>query len=153
MSLVFAEVYGFAHALHLVVANQLSSLLPSHAKDWWPMIEDVFSSPQVRGLRERLLQECIANEEFQCINIAATMRCCLPILGQARIKSSAEARAQRLPSRRVCHCEEYLGCLYFSLYQSMYSPKLMDARYAFVASSLGFHRSQPHQRSASNESR
>ena len=58
------------------------------------MIEDVFSSPQVRGLRERLLQECIANEEFQCISIDATMRCSLPILGQARVKSSAEARAE-----------------------------------------------------------
>ena len=99
--LVLAEVYGFANAFHPVVANQLSSLLPSHAKDWWPMIEGVFSSPQVRGLRERLLQECIASEEFQCISVDATVRCCLQILGQARVKS--------LPSRRVCHCEENLG--------------------------------------------
>ncbi|CAE7810987.1 unnamed protein product [Symbiodinium sp. CCMP2592] len=89
-----AKVYGLANAFHVSVANDLSSLLPSHAKDWWPMIEDVFNSPQIRDLRQNLLQECIASEEFQCISIDATMRCCLPIMGQARIKSSAEERAE-----------------------------------------------------------
>lgn len=58
------------------------------------MIEDVFNAPQIRDLRQHLLQECIAREEFQCISIDATMRCCLPIMGQARIKSSAEERAE-----------------------------------------------------------
>ena len=30
--------------------NKLSNLYPGLARDWWPLIEDVFSSPRVETL-------------------------------------------------------------------------------------------------------
>ena len=51
-------------------------------------------SPRIVGLRDSLLTECVSHGEMECISIDATMRCCMPILGQSRLKATAEERAQ-----------------------------------------------------------
>ena len=58
------------------------------------MIEDVFGSPQILDLRRQLIQECVQRTEMECLSIDATMRCCMPILGQARLKANAQERAE-----------------------------------------------------------
>ena len=40
------------------------------------------------------MQELVQHEEFECVSIDATMRCCLSLLGQARPRASSTERAQ-----------------------------------------------------------
>jgi len=45
-----SKVVAFIPRLHLITAelgNPLAGLFPSHCKNWWPLVEDVFSSPAV----------------------------------------------------------------------------------------------------------
>lgn len=114
-------------SLYARCANELGGLYPSHVKDWWPMVEDIFKSPRVTGIKKRLrlgginfgvsdrtvrggwrlyakeiqqhalplrMQELVNHEEFQSLSIDATMRCCLPILGQAHPRASAIKKAE-----------------------------------------------------------
>ncbi|CAJ1402799.1 unnamed protein product [Effrenium voratum] len=52
-----------------------TSLLPSNVKDWWPIVEDIFTSPRLSDRKDSLLQEAVQHEEFVAISIDATMRC------------------------------------------------------------------------------
>ena len=74
------------------VRNGACGLFPSHSKDWWPMTEDIFGCPSVSNLKRNLMSECIDHDEMQCLSIDATMRCCMLILGQARLKATAAER-------------------------------------------------------------
>lgn len=58
------------------------------------MIEDVFGSPAVRALEEQAMKDFFRWEELLCVSIDATMKCCLPVLGQAPWRASAATRAQ-----------------------------------------------------------
>ncbi|CAE7205271.1 unnamed protein product [Symbiodinium sp. CCMP2592] len=86
-------------AMKAEISNRACSLFPSHSKDWWPLIEDIFSSPHVRQLGDQLIAECVQHKEMRCLSIDATMRCCMPLLGQARIKASPIERAEVITVR------------------------------------------------------
>ena len=70
------------------VGNPSVGLYPSHCKDWWPIIEDVFSSPPIVDLTSALLHDMIEREEFESISIHATLRICLTLHGQVSWSTS-----------------------------------------------------------------
>ena len=47
------------------------SMLPRHARHWWPLIEDVFNSEPVGREEVRIFNELVEHEELQCISIDA----------------------------------------------------------------------------------
>ena len=59
-----------------------ASLLPTDVRHWWPIIEDVVSSPAVSRLRADTMAALLRQHEFQYISMDATMKCCMSILGQ-----------------------------------------------------------------------
>ena len=74
--------------------SKLGNLYPTAVRHWWPLVEDVFTSPQVCALQRKLQDELIDHDELECISIDATLRCCLRIVGQASYRASAATRAQ-----------------------------------------------------------
>lgn len=74
--------------------SKLAGLFPKHVKDWWPFVEDIFTSPRIRELHGSLITEAAAHDEFVAVSTDATMRCCLSILGQAHPRASASDRQQ-----------------------------------------------------------
>ena len=68
----------------------MGGLLPRHSKHWWPLVEDIFTSPAVQEMAQQLLDELASHEELPSISIDATMRCCLPVMGQVHPRASAE---------------------------------------------------------------
>ena len=72
--------------------SQLASLMPRHVKDWWPIIEDIFSSPSVRTLQNDAMNFFVEAKEFQYLSIDGTMKCALPVLGQASWRASKATR-------------------------------------------------------------
>mgnify|MGYP001824913686 CR=1 FL=1 len=63
-------------------------------QDWWPIVEDIFSSPVLGRLETALMAELVQHDEFRCISIDATLRCCLSLLGQARPRATPVEKAQ-----------------------------------------------------------
>ena len=47
----------------------------------------------MRDLRGKLMADCVRHEEFKCISVDATLRCCLPVMGQGYHRASASARS------------------------------------------------------------
>lgn len=74
--------------------SELVSLLPSHTARWWPLVEDVFSSPKCRALRAKLLSECLRDKEFQILSIDGAFHICLGILGHRPFNQSKAARLE-----------------------------------------------------------
>eukprot|EP00438_Fugacium_kawagutii_P009987 Skav234406 [mRNA] locus=scaffold873:377309:378793:+ [translate_table: standard] len=72
--------------------NALANLLPTHTSSWWPIIEDVFGSPACVALKAKLLNEVADRQGMVCISIDGTLKCTLPILGQAKPSASAAVR-------------------------------------------------------------
>lgn len=53
-----SKVKSFLPRLHMRTAelgNPLAGLFPSHCKNWWPLIEDIFASPAVSIVKSRIL--------------------------------------------------------------------------------------------------
>lgn len=74
--------------------SELVNLLPSNTARWWPLVEDVFSSPNCLALRDDLLQSCLHHNEFRSLSVDGTFRVCLPILGQRPFNLSKSERAE-----------------------------------------------------------
>ena len=45
-------------------------------------------------MRANLMTESIRHNEFKCLSIDATLRCCMPVMGQGYHRASAAERAQ-----------------------------------------------------------
>ena len=73
--------------------NMAGSLLPIHSRYLWPFVEDVLTSPVVHSLETALVEQALQHTEFEFLSIDATVKPCLPILGQASHRASAEDRA------------------------------------------------------------
>ena len=86
------QVYAAHAAILRRIAPECASLLPRHSKHWWPIVEDIFSSPPIQRMTEDIMQELIAHEELETISMDATMRCCLPNLGQAHPRATAQQK-------------------------------------------------------------
>ena len=80
-------------ALHSMMEHESTSLLPSHTKDWLPLMEDILTSPAVAAMERDLTHELVKHNECQTLSIDATLRCCLPILGQPRPRSMDATQA------------------------------------------------------------
>ncbi|CAE7313439.1 unnamed protein product, partial [Symbiodinium microadriaticum] len=89
-----AKVYALHARLLAIFPGATSSLLPCHANHWWPMIEDIFLSERVRSFEQELENELVQHQEFEFISMDATLRCCLPVMGQAHPRASREVKAQ-----------------------------------------------------------
>eukprot|EP00439_Symbiodinium_sp_Y106_P058484 s676_g8.t1 len=55
----------------------LTSLLPTDVRHWWPLIEDVFNSPQIRQLHHDVTSFLCSRDEYKYISIDATIKCCV----------------------------------------------------------------------------
>jgi len=71
---------------------EVISLLPTHTRQWLGILEDVFRSPFVVALHERLFAECVHYGELQHISIDGTIRIVRRIKGQADYRCSAAVR-------------------------------------------------------------
>lgn len=63
--------------------NELTSLYPTHVSCWWPIIEDIFTSPAVVKLTERILAKYVETEELEYLSMDSTLKCTMPLLGQS----------------------------------------------------------------------
>lgn len=72
--------------------NPLAALLPTHVNAWWPLIEDVFSSPACNALRGSLLDQAISHGECSAISVDGTFKVCLPLLGQGKFSEPSVIR-------------------------------------------------------------
>ena len=82
----------------------LLDLLPTREDSWLAMIEDIFFSPRINLLHERLLEECQFHSEFRSLSIDGTAKVCLKLLGQAHpLKPLVVRRGQALPESDALH--------------------------------------------------
>lgn len=72
--------------------NPLAALLPTHCSAWWPLVEDIFSSPACNALRAGLLDQAISHGECFSISVDGTFKVCLPILGQGNFAEPVAIR-------------------------------------------------------------
>ena len=72
--------------------SELASLLPSYRPHWWPLLEDVFSSPASLSLCAMMDDFHIEADELAYISFDATFRCCLSICGQASYRAPRAVR-------------------------------------------------------------
>ena len=89
----FARVRSFLPRLAmraLDAGNSLASLYPSKVACWWPVIEDIFTSPIVSELKEKLKADLIQHNEYQSLSVDATLRCTLSVMGQPHPKHPSE---------------------------------------------------------------
>ena len=89
------QVYALhARLLLATFPGEINSLLPRHVNHWWPLIEDLFMSPRINSLEQELKAELVHHEEIEVVSMDATLRCCLPIMGQAHPRASREEKAR-----------------------------------------------------------
>ena len=62
----------------------LTSLLPTDVRHWWPLIEDVFNSPQIRQLHHDVTSLLCSRDEYKYISIDATIKCCVSLYWDKR---------------------------------------------------------------------
>ncbi|CAE7236049.1 unnamed protein product [Symbiodinium natans] len=90
------HIHQFVYSLHAALVARFPpetcSLLPRHVNHWWPILEDLFTCPKLMCVMQGLMQEVMQHDELQVISIDCTMRCCLPLMGQAHPRSSQEAK-------------------------------------------------------------
>ncbi|CAE7506749.1 unnamed protein product [Symbiodinium sp. CCMP2592] len=85
-------VYALHARLLATFPGETNSLLPRHVNHWWPLVEDIFMSPRITSLEQELKAELVHHEEFEVVSMDATLRCCLPIMGQAHPRASREEK-------------------------------------------------------------
>ena len=73
--------------------NHLATLLPTHSNAWWPLVEDIFTSPAAYEVRTQLLAQAVQSGECRYLSVDGTFRVCLPLLGQAKFNDPASVRA------------------------------------------------------------
>ena len=86
------QVYALHARLLATFPGETNSLLPRHVNHWWPLVEDIFMSPRITSLEQELKAELVHHEEFEVVSMDATLRCCLPIMGQAHPRASREEK-------------------------------------------------------------
>ncbi|CAE7209382.1 unnamed protein product, partial [Symbiodinium microadriaticum] len=86
------QVYALHARLLATFPGEINSLLPRHVNHWWPLVEDLFLSPRITSLEQELKAELVLHEEFEFVSMDATLRCCLPVMGQAHPRASREEK-------------------------------------------------------------
>ena len=72
--------------------SELTSLLPTDVRHWWPIIEDVFTSTAVQSLSAEVLEAFCASHEFGVVTLDATIKCCMGIMGQESYRAPKKKR-------------------------------------------------------------
>ncbi len=73
--------------------NRLSCLYPTKVNCWWPIVEDIFTSPPLQNFKDGLQKRLVDATEFEYLSVDATMRCCLSVLGQPHPRSTSTQAA------------------------------------------------------------
>ncbi|CAE7238208.1 unnamed protein product [Symbiodinium sp. KB8] len=72
--------------------NVLSSLYPTHARFWWPVLEDITYSPAVQDKLRGMLATLEQADEWLYISVDATLKTCLKLKGQESYRASKRVR-------------------------------------------------------------
>ena len=72
--------------------SQLTSLLPTDVRHWWPIIEDVFTSSAVRSLSADMVTAFCNANEFRFVSLDATIKCCMGVMGQESYRAPKHKR-------------------------------------------------------------
>ena len=67
-------------------------MLPTDVRHWWPIIEDVFSSPPIAKLKMDLMRAFCDLQEFQVLSVDATIKRCMGVLGQESYRAPKAKR-------------------------------------------------------------
>ena len=76
--------------------NPLASLYRSTSRYWWPIVEDVMTSPSVCRLSSELVKDLVSIREYESISVDDTVKICMPIVGQVLPR-----RSQRLSAKVI----------------------------------------------------
>ena len=90
----------------LRTGSELVSLLPTHTRHWWPIIEDIFTSTDVKRIDADIMNDFCRSKEFEYVSIDATIKCCMSVMGQESYRASREKRTRRRLMTKP-HCEEF----------------------------------------------
>ena len=72
--------------------SELLSLLPTDVRHWWPIIEDIFTSPAVQKLSSEIIEAFCTSNEFGVMSLDATIKCCMGVMGQESYRASKQKR-------------------------------------------------------------
>eukprot|EP00438_Fugacium_kawagutii_P027022 Skav232520 [mRNA] locus=scaffold1096:926666:934699:- [translate_table: standard] len=86
------SIWPRLHLRALEAGNPLGNLYPLHTRHWWPIVEDVFMSAEVQGLRRNMFAALEQNNEFMSLSMDATLKVCMAVQGQANYRAPASKR-------------------------------------------------------------
>ena len=76
----------------LEAGSQTSTLLPSRASHWMPILEDIASSTAFKLKMERMQGALFRGDEWHYISMDATLKLCMKVMGQAPYRASKKVR-------------------------------------------------------------
>ncbi len=83
--------------------SKLGSLMTE--RHLWPIVTDIVKSPVVTKLYHQLMDEAMHHQEFQSVSVDCTMKCCMPLMGQASWRAPiAERAAAAFPDGESVRC-------------------------------------------------
>ena len=71
--------------------NPLGNRYPNHTRHWWPLVEDLLSAAEVRGLRQRIFDTLEQAHEFEVLYTDGTLLS-VTLQGQAPYRASSDVR-------------------------------------------------------------
>ena len=80
------------HMAALEAGSQTSTLLPSRASHWMPVLEDIASSTAFKLKMERMQGALFRGDEWHYISMDATLKLCMKVMGQAPYRASKKVR-------------------------------------------------------------
>ena len=72
--------------------SELTSLLPTDVRHWWPIIKNVFTSSAVRGVSSDMMAAFCNANEFMFLSLDATIKCCMGVMGQESYRAPKHKR-------------------------------------------------------------
>ena len=86
------SIWPRLHLRALESGNVLGNLYPTHTRFWWPLVEDVFSSPPFNVLERRLVFALEEAREYTAISLDGTLKICMRVKGQEQANRSSHVR-------------------------------------------------------------
>ena len=68
----------------LLKGIMMATLMPSHGKTMWGIVEDLMTAPEIRAWRSTLQMHMLAAEEYQVLTLDGTMKICFAFMGQPK---------------------------------------------------------------------
>ena len=89
--------------------NNISTLLPRDVLHWLPLLEDVSSSTAFRAKVEVMTTSMELNDEWHYVNMDATIKVCLKVLGHESYRAPKAVRMNNLGGFRCTHLHRMYG--------------------------------------------